>query len=163
MMNNPYTQRVYQKLSHTRQMLDLLNAGESLSQRQQNEALLQAGVLHLSLAFRCYLRELAAHYQHPRPDTVMGLKGVTSEDFMQPEVAELQRLHDEGQWLAELLLVVDEVENPGSNDNTRGVQQHNLIAVSRTVVPNLDEAWLRGVVSAFEDCVERQRGRLQEY
>lgn len=136
-MNNPYVQRVYQKLAHAKSVLSLAaECGTAIPERQQAEALLQAAVLHLSVAYRFFLRELAYRYNLARVDVIVELEGLRQvllqAGKVVPEVTELEALESDDVWLACLLAAEREALNPSVAEPN--VQQVGLIAVSRTPV-----------------------------
>lgn len=66
-MSNPYLSRVQQKMTHSSMALE---ACRHSSATQLREANLQAAVLHLAIACRLYLREVAHSLQVPMPERI---------------------------------------------------------------------------------------------
>lgn len=165
-MNNPYVQRVYQKLAHCRVLLSqVAQLGDSIPERQHSDALLQAGLLHLLIAYRFYLRELAHQYRLPHPDQITTLEALLKPSQLAaqvvPELEELARLELSGEWLALILDAEQEVLNPSMEAPV--VQQSSLIAVSRVTSVPLTEVSLDQWLQAFCELVERQRIASAEF
>jgi len=165
-MNNPYVQRVYQKLAHARALLGLVQVcGQAIPERQRSEALIQGALLHVGIAYRLYLRELAHRYGLPKPDVIIELEGLR-QSLLQggnvaPEVIEMERLEGVEAWAASMLAAEQGALNPSVAEVS--VQRAGLIAVS-SVVPSVLTAEL---VSHWCQCLselsERQRSSGAEF
>jgi len=164
-MNNPYIQRVYQKLAHARALLVLAKACNStIPGRQQAEALVQGALLHLAVAYRFYLRELASRYGMARPDAIVELEGLRQSlrqtDKSAPEVVELEHLEATDAWLGAVLSAELEALNPSVVEST--VQQAGLIAVSSRVVQPLSYDAVALWCQSLSELSERQRASGEE-
>jgi len=165
-MNNPYVQRVYQKLAHVRALLGLAETCSSaIPERQRAEALLEGGLLHLAIAYRFYLRELAHRYSLPGPDMIVGLEGLRQllqrADRSAPEVVELENLEAGDGWLACMHEAELEALNPSVSESA--VQQVGLIAVSSTTAQVLTSEVVGLWCQNFSKLSERQRASGSEF
>jgi hypothetical protein len=163
-MHNPYIQRVYQKLAHCRILLAQAQlSSDSITGKQQQEALLQGGAVHLAVAYRFYLRELAQGYSLPHPEGITDLGALLNHaqaaGQLWPEAEELTRLEAEG-WLADLLRAEADVLLPSLEAAPKTV---NIIAASTLIAEPLTPQLLSEWLTHFADLVERQRMSGEEY
>lgn len=164
-MNNPYIQRVYQKLAHSRGLLSIANdCSSTIPERQKAEALVQGALIHLAIAYRFYLRELASRYGMSSPDAIVGLEGLRQSLFQAgkcaPEVDELEGLESPDGWLGGLLAAELEVLDPPVTDLAIAA---GLIAVSSSAAQPLSCDVVVQWCQNLSDLSERQRASGEEF
>ena len=153
--------RVQQKLSHSRFCLETL-AGQSGLDRQCREALIQAAVVHLSVAVRLYLRELAGVAGVVNVERIGSLEEcqhqIQSIGQVSMAVEELARQ----EWLESLLRAEQGVLNPRLTEDSS--LNSGLIPVGVPVIdvpPDAEMAtrWQ----TLLDELIDRQRQSQVEY
>ena len=155
-MSNPYQASVQQKLAHGRLMLDLLQRNGL--ERQAREALLQGAVLHLAIAYRQFLRELASYFQYSNPEQIHDLGQLESVSLAAGVVSELRALG----WLSDLIAADSQLLAP--LPPAKGVEKALIASDLRrengnnTLSPSQVQAWCNSLTGL----IDRQRAAFEE-
>ena len=155
-MANPYQAKVQQKLVHCRLLLDLLD--EQGIERQLREALLQGATLHLAIAARLYLRELATYLQYPNAESIADSQQLKNIPLGAGVASELES----ERWLGELFSVEQCLLDPDMRVKraTRGVIASDSAPAGADIIesPTRIKEWWR----ALNRLAERQRAMFEE-
>lgn len=150
-MSNPYLSRVQQKLAHCRLTLELCRSD---TPAQQQQALVEAALLHLAVALRLYVRELGHYRDLPMPERLYGVDDLLAQTAGGVAVDELA----ERDFVASIEAAEKRVLNP----QVAGVKM--IAASSKSVtVTDLAPAQVKCWLEAFEELAERQRQSFLEY
>ena len=160
-MSNPYQTRVQQKVAHCRLLMQAL-ADNVAVEPQAYEALLQSAVVHLAVALRLYLREVAHQLSVKNPERIFQLDDLIEQTSEAAGVEELQ----EQPWLPILVAAERKVLNPElALGPTTPLLSSQRIAVNAaansTTTLTADE--VQSLLAAFIELVERQRLGFAEY
>ncbi len=170
-MTNPYQARVQQKRAHCRMMLRWVEQHSEVA-RQEREALLQGALIHLAVACRLYLREIANRLALKQVDAIFSvpelLQALPAGESIHESVSELQSQI----WLSEIFAAERKLLNPLPPIDTPASvvssQASGLIAVDSGPLTNrepegLELRDLHRWFTEFEDLVERHRQVYQEF
>lgn len=148
--------RVNEKLYFARLMLDQAQASDGAAR----EALLQAAVFHLAVAYRCYLREISGRTPVENAPDARAALTFTADQAI-PELAELAALEQAGAWPARLLAAHAEICQPSPVSAAVALQDHAIALADVTDRLAIDtcRAWLE----SFQSVLSAQRERLQEW
>lgn len=171
-MVNPYAQRVQQKLAHVRLMLELWAAcGDSLPDRQKQEALLDSAVMHLGVAMTVYFKEIAQNHgvaATPRVHSLDQLEyELSAKGVKDAALVELSASAQHG-WLGDLQALVKQTQYPVVSAPLGMTMQGGAIAVAggginHSAPVRVDEGLVRRLLGEFEQMVDRQRHANLEY
>ncbi len=150
-MSNPYLSRVQQKLAHCRLTLELHSTGASI---QQQQALIEAALLHLAVALRLYVREVGHYRDLPMPDRLYSVDDLLTETAGGVAVDELAA--------REFVASIEAAEKSVLNPAVGGVKMI-AASINSVTVTDLDLAQVKHWLQDFETLAERQRQSFLEY
>jgi len=144
---------VNQKLYFARLTLD--QATHPDSDEATHTALLQASVFHLMTAYRCYLREIAAHYRFSIEADTAAAALTQLSDRVVPELSELAALERDDGWLARLERAYRAISAP----LPVAAAQIPLVNLAESITADVCREWLE----TLQNVVQEQRGQAQEW
>lgn len=157
-MSNPFQPKVQQKLSHCRMSLQWLEASERVG-RQEEEALLQGALVHLAIACRLYLRELAYNLSVTTPERIFQVLDLVDAA---PAGAGVEELRGQ-EWIASLFAAEREILNPTVQGPSVSTGPH-IIAADRAVgTSEVTIERVKQFLNELSQLVERQRLSFEEY
>lgn len=167
-MANQQRPYVNQRLYFASLHLDWMKAEiakQQISRSDINQALGESVAIHLVMAYRCYLKELAVAYQLPvKPlQSAAQLAGcLCSEGMESAECHELLALERGGDWLSMLLAEVGLLEGE-SEPETPLTQSAGDIKFRAVKASALTHESLTAIYTALRALIEKQRNHLEEW
>ncbi len=156
MPSSPYPARVQQKLRHTAKLLEL-SVGTERGEQQTARALLESAVVSLAVAYRLYLRELAAELKVVEPDRIFTIEDFSDSLQQDSLLIEIRHLD----WVRSLLHSEKSVLNPVLSQTVQLIPVGAMLDAKPdgALNPSQVESWRL----ACEELVTRQRATRLEY